>query len=127
MRKKHWVAALMLVLMLTGCGGTAAKTDLMKDVTAREIPTQSSSEPLAELGGAVTGLGLELLKGNTGTESVLVSPVSVACALAMTANGAGGDTRTQMEEGVFFLVAYIIQEKSANHTFAGFPDFLSWL
>jgi len=98
MRKKHWVAALMLVLMLTGCGGTAAKTDLMKDVTAREIPTQSSPEPLAELGGAVTGLGLELLKGNTGAESVLVSPVSVACALAMTANGAGGDTRTQMEE-----------------------------
>jgi len=97
MRKKPWVAALMLVLMLTGCSGGGAKTDLMKDVRAREITAEPVSDDLTDLDEAVTGLGLELLRSGGTEGNVLVSPVSVAYALAMTANGAKGETLTQME------------------------------
>lgn len=91
---------LLLVLtlcaaLLTGCGG-GAKTDLMKDVTPRAITAEPVSEDLTDLDEAVTALGLELLRRG-GEGNVLVSPVSVAYALAMTANGAEGKTLEQME------------------------------
>ena len=96
MRKKRLVAVLMLALLLTGCGGGGSKTDLMKDVKAREISAEPVSENLTDLDVAVTGLGLELLRRG-GEGNVLVSPLSVAYALAMTANGAKGETLEQME------------------------------
>jgi len=97
MRKKQWVAALILVLMLTGCSGGGTKTDLMKDIRAREITAEPVSDDLTDLDEAVTGLGLELLRSGGTEGNVLVSPVSVAYALAMTANGAKGETLAQME------------------------------
>jgi len=96
MRKKQLVAALMLVLLLTGCGGGGAKTDLMKGVEARAVTTEPVSDDLTDLDAAVTGLGLELLQQG-GEGNVLVSPLSVAYALSMTANGAKGETLAQME------------------------------
>jgi len=96
MRKKRLTAALMLVLLLTACGGGGAKTDLMRGVTAREITAEPVSDDLTDLDAAVTGLGLELLRRG-GEGNVLVSPLSVAYALSMTANGAKGETLAQME------------------------------
>lgn len=50
---------------------------------------------------AVTDFGVRLLQHSMKKEknkNILVSPLSVICALAMTANGARGETRSQMEE-----------------------------
>jgi serpin B len=47
---------------------------------------------------AQTGFGLELLKRAGSAENVLISPYSVMEALAMTANGAKGQTLKEMEE-----------------------------
>ena len=46
---------------------------------------------------AVTGFAVELLRQTDSGGSTLLSPVSVVYALAMTANGAAGETLTQME------------------------------
>lgn len=95
MKRLLWVSTLCAALLLTGCGG-GSRTDLMKGVQAREITAEPVSDDLTDLDGAVTGLGLELLRRG-GEGNVLVSPLSVAYALAMTANGAEGGTLAQME------------------------------
>ena len=94
-------AGLTLALALTGCGGQTlnATGDLMAGVR------KSSQTAEADLAGpgaqAFTGFGLELFRRSmkaTPEENVLVSPLSVLSAMAMTANGAGGQTLSQMEE-----------------------------
>lgn len=95
MKRLLLTLTLCAALLLTGCGG-GKKTDLMRDVQPREITAEPVSDDLTDLNGAVTGLGLELLR-RSGEGNVLVSPVSVAYALAMTANGAEGETLEQME------------------------------
>lgn len=60
----------------------------------------SAAEEKAPEGGnayMLTDFALELLK-NSGGENTLVSPVSLLYALAMTANGAKGETRAQFEK-----------------------------
>ena len=52
---------------------------------------------------AEMNLGIELLKKsfaptNSGEENLLISPMSISAALAMTANGADGKTRSEMEK-----------------------------
>lgn len=90
------VSVLCAALLLTGCSGGGAKTDLMRGVEAREITAEPVSADLTDLDEAVTGLGLELLR-RSGEGNVLVSPLSVAYALSMTANGAKDETLEQME------------------------------
>ncbi len=50
---------------------------------------------------AAAKLGFTLLNAGSGKESRMVSPVSVLYALGLAANGAAGDTRTQMENALF--------------------------
>jgi len=54
----------------------------------------------ADSAAAVTDFGLRLLQKScdSGEGNVLLSPLSLVCALAMTANGARGETCRQMEE-----------------------------
>ncbi|MBR5681694.1 MAG: serpin family protein [Ruminococcus sp.] len=56
-----------------------------------------------EFAAAEMNLGIELLKksfapAKAGEENLLISPMSVSAALAMTANGADGKTRSEMEK-----------------------------
>ncbi len=88
------LTALLAGLFLPGCT-LAGATDLMKGVKAGE------PEPCADLAAvstAMTDFAMRLLQ-NTLREkdNTLVSPLSVAAALAMTAQGAEGETLTQME------------------------------
>ena len=69
--------------------------DLMEGVTPREVEVR---EELGEDNAAVTDFALRLFKTtNAGGKNTLISPLSVLCALAMTTNGAKGETREQME------------------------------
>ena len=100
------LAAALGLGLLSGCAPASAA----KELTAPKLSvTPSNSE---EVNGALAGFGLELLKktrdanGETAMNSdmdhmpfsTLVSPLSVALALSMTANGAAGNTLAQFQD-----------------------------
>ena len=92
--------------LLSGC----AQVSAAKELTAPKLSVNPSNSE--EVNGALAGFGLELLKktrdanGETAMNSdmdhvpfsTLVSPLSVALALSMTANGAAGNTLAQFQD-----------------------------
>ena len=78
---------LALALVLAGCGGEAILNDVSKS---------PSNVPVAETDTKDFAVNLFREAAREG-ENTLVSPLSVLTALAMAANGAEGDTLTQME------------------------------
>ena len=69
--------------------------NLMDNVTAGKV---SALEDLSAQNAAVTDFALRLFReSETSGENTLISPLSVLCALAMTANGAQEETLSQME------------------------------
>ena len=91
--------ALLLVfafsLGLTACSQVSAN-DLMKDVPAKAVDVLPDMDAGA---AAAADFGVQLFKTSMEEgENTLISPLSVLYALAMTANGADGETLTQMEK-----------------------------
>ncbi len=88
------ILALILIISATGCGNGNAK----------EISGQIGANPVQihheKTGDVLTNdFALELFKKSFAEEgNTIISPMSVLCALAMTANGAKGETQVQMEE-----------------------------
>lgn len=86
-----------LLFSLSGCGASARAADLMAGVKASGV-----SADVDLTGGdstAIAGFAVKLFQNSVpAAKNTLVSPLSVLCALAMTANGAKGETLTQMEE-----------------------------
>ena len=83
----------LLAGTLSGCGG---KRDLMKGVSPAAV---SDTAIPADGAGVASGLALRLLRQEMEDgENVLLSPLSILCALSMTANGARGETLAQMEQ-----------------------------
>ena len=108
---KRVISMMLLLTLLAGCGRGAADPlgptpppaeengpagDLMAGVDA---PAPETDVDLAadETADAVAEFGVKLLQNCLGDGNTLVSPLSVLQALGMTANGAAGDTLTQME------------------------------
>lgn len=89
---KRIFALLLALLCLTGCGGGGAKS-----LTERVKPAPVEAGMEAGDAAALAGFSVELLKENWTGENLLVSPLSVLCALGLTANGAKGETLAQME------------------------------
>ncbi len=76
---------------------TAHAADLMEGISAGNVTGKDADDPFIQ---AQTAFALRLLKQECAAaqdENLLLSPYSVMQALAMTANGAAGDTRTEME------------------------------
>lgn len=106
--KTRTLSLLLAVCTALGClwgcssveNDTAVKpeTDASSAVTEGAPPLDLPSRDYAEPSYAACDFALRLLRasGQEG-ENTLVSPLSVMCALAMTANGAEDETRTQME------------------------------
>ena len=104
--RRVWALALALVC-LAGCARqpavkeappepkTVESRDLAAAVTARPVKGGAVTEDAAL---AATKFGLDLFRGSMEGTNSLISPLSVLQALAMTANGAVGDTLVQMEE-----------------------------
>lgn len=100
------LAAALGLGLLSGC----AQASAAKELTAPKLSTTPANSE--EVNGALAGFGLELLKktrdanGETAMNSdmdhmpfsTLVSPLSVALALSMTANGAAGNTLAQFQD-----------------------------
>ena len=78
---------LALALLLAGCGGEAVLNDVSKSPSKTPV-VETDTKDFA------VNLFREAVKEG---ENTLVSPLSVLTALAMAANGAEGDTLTQME------------------------------
>ena len=98
---KRIYCVLLSLLLLAGCSEYIScpavnyGTDLMATVQAKDV------EKVTDLTGdapAVTDFGVRLFQQSLDAEkNTLISPLSVLCALAMTANGADGETLAQME------------------------------
>ena len=98
-RIKAALAAGILAVSMTACGTQNVQS---ADLTASLSPQTVTGKP-ADEGFLLsqTAFGLDLLRQVTAAhteENVLVSPYSVMQALAMTANGADGNTLAQMEQ-----------------------------
>ena len=83
------------LLFLSGCTVRAQAADLMDGVERREVSTWNVDRETAD---AIADFSLRLFQAsNQEGENTLISPLSVLAALGMTANGAAGETRAQME------------------------------
>lgn len=97
--KKHFLRLCAIIITVSmficGCNDVVKSPNLMDNISAGDV----SEIPLSAPGNAaVTDFALRLFKaGNEGGKNTLISPLSVLAALSMTANGAKGDTLTEME------------------------------
>lgn len=96
--KRMIAVVLLLSLLLTGCAAdTPAQSggDMMENVKPNQI---AYIEPVQIEDAAVTDFGLRLFRQTLEDgKNTLISPLSVLYALSMTANGAQGNTLSQME------------------------------
>lgn len=100
-----WAAGALLVVA-TACGGDA--------VAPVPDPAGNRADSLAALPRPLTvveqqgvqgsnGFAVQLLRGTVAAQpgkNVLLSPLSVSMMLGMTANGAAGETQTQLQQGL---------------------------
>ena len=87
---------LAMPLQLCACAVPTAKaSDLMEGIAANDAPAAPLS---SEASAAAADFAVRLFKAANETDkNTLISPLSVLCALSMTANGAEGETLFQME------------------------------
>ena len=103
MYKKTFLAILSLILIcsmavnLTGCATKVQAADLMEGVKANTVTGKATDDLFAQ---SQMRLAVDLFQSSvleSKDENVLISPLSIQLALAMTANGAEGETRDEME------------------------------
>lgn len=100
-KKLFTVLSLLLVCAmagnLTGCAAQVQAADLMDGMQAGAVNGKAADDGfiLSEMG--LTVKLFQSAVSESRDENVLISPLSVQMALAMTANGAAGQTRTEME------------------------------
>ena len=103
MYKKTFLAILGLILIcsmavnLTGCATKVQAADLMEGVQANTVTSKAADDAFAQ---SQMRLAVDLFQASvleSKDENVLISPLSIQLALAMTANGADGDTKAEME------------------------------
>jgi len=103
---RKWIAAAAVAAIICGIGiwgipriitpSTAKATDLMEGVLPNSIAGKSADDAFSV---SVADFSMELFKKSIADkENSLISPLSVMLALAMTANGADGETLAQMEQ-----------------------------
>ena len=85
-----------MAVNLTGCTKKVQAKDLMEGITPNNV---DALDDLSSQNADVTDFAIRLFKASEESgKNTLISPLSVLCALAMTANGAEEETLAQMEE-----------------------------
>lgn len=87
---------IVVALNLTACSTSVQADDLAKNITANNVKGKETDEKFVN---NTANFSIELFKKSfIDNKSTLISPLSVLIALSMTANGAEGETLTQMEK-----------------------------
>ena len=95
MRKRIFALLVGMLFLFVGCAPKIQGEDLMKDVKQNAKPDVQLSEVNSI---ALTDFAVRLFQASVEEgKNTLISPLSVLSALAMTANGAKGETLSQME------------------------------
>ena len=90
--------SLLLCFSLTACSVKSQAVNLMEGITPNEVTALSD---LSSYNGDIADFAVRLFKASAdGNENILISPLSVLYAVSMTANGANGDTRREIEETI---------------------------
>lgn len=96
------VVCLLLVFSIicsfAGCAVEVQAADLMNGINAKKVSGKAADDRFIS---AQAELAVKLFKASvekSENESVLISPLSIQLALAMTANGANGQTKAEMEK-----------------------------
>ena len=85
-----------MAVNLTGCTMEVQAKDLMEGITPNQV---NALDDLSSQNADVTDFAIRLFKASEESgKNTLISPLSVLCALAMTANGAEEETLAQMED-----------------------------
>lgn len=96
MKRRLLAIIFSMILVITACTPNVQSEDLMKDISKNDVEGDCD---VAVNSADISDFALRLLQtSNTDGENVLISPMSILCALGMTANGAKEETLTQMEE-----------------------------
>ena len=90
--------AVLLIISLVGCGMTASANDLMSGITANEVKKISLDDDFLNREFSFSTKLFDEIYKVSDIKNVVISPLSVQLALAMTANGAGGATLKEMED-----------------------------
>jgi len=94
--KKLIAILIALSLLLCGCGGSGTQA---QELSSSHQPRTDHTGIPENKDALIGSFGLELLKTQAFSEkNVLISPISILTALAMTASGARENTLTQMEQ-----------------------------
>lgn len=101
---KRFLALLLLAAVLVGCTNVSASADLMDGITPGAV---DAADVTAADAAAIAALALTLLRDEAVPANALISPLSIVAALGMTANGAAGETRSQMEAALGLPVEQI--------------------
>ena len=102
MKMKKLLAAVLAAACFLGLASCASQTIAATDLT-KNVKKTAQAPSLDEAAQDRTiedliGFGVKLLQNEMGKTDPLISPLSIAAALSMTANGAVGETKAQMEE-----------------------------
>ncbi|MCL1834968.1 MAG: hypothetical protein FWG48_02300 [Oscillospiraceae bacterium] len=97
-RIRTYIAILIIAantMNFAGCSLAAKAADLMDGISANSVTGKKADEAFT---ANMADFAMELFKKSiTEKQNSLISPLSVMLALAMTANGADGETLAQME------------------------------
>ena len=106
--------------LLAGCAPNVEhRFDTTEYSAQAEATMRSISRELARMDSLLAGHNADLDAAELEEKNTLISPLSVLCALAMTANGAKGETLAQMEDT---LGAPVERLNQAVHTLMGQED-----
>ena len=95
---KSKITAVILILSIL-CTFTGCNSGSSKEISGKPGGNPVQVTHKKENDVKTNDFSLELLRNSLNAEgNTIISPMSVLCALAMTANGAEGDTLSQMEE-----------------------------
>ena len=115
------VSVLLSALTLSGCQSEKSQQsdDLMENIKAAKHDTIKADDKFKE---AYSDFSVELFKKSfSDNQNTLISPLSVTLALAMTANGANGQTKSEMET----LLGKDIPLEQLNSYLCGLTDELT--
>lgn len=98
---KNFFISSLLILMITIAGCTGLPKDLMKEYKS-EAGAKMTGSMNEEFQTAYLNFSWDILKKSSeNSGNIMISPVSIYLALAMTQNGAAGQTKEQMKNTLY--------------------------